>query len=210
MFNANPLLRFDGYYILSDLVEMPNLAQRGNQYWRYLAERYLLRVRQAEPPVLTPGERNWLRIWTPLAFVYRVTVLVAIVVYVASEWFFIGVALAIWGVVTMAGVQEMRARATGGNAAVLVGRTTSAFALGQIAGPIVSSLLLHVPGFAAFGLDRALQAAAIADFARRGARFLVAVAVAVGLLRVELGLPVIRQDALRALLVVRSLRHDSS
>ena len=39
IFNANPLLRFDGYYILSDLIEVPNLGARGNQYWRYLLER---------------------------------------------------------------------------------------------------------------------------------------------------------------------------
>ena len=30
VFNGNPLLRYDGYYILSDLLEIPNLAQRGN------------------------------------------------------------------------------------------------------------------------------------------------------------------------------------
>lgn len=104
VFNANPLLRFDGYYILADLIEMPNLAQRGNQYWRYLAEKYLFRMRDAEPPRLTPGERAWLRGYTPLAFVYRMTVLVAIIAYVAGEWFFIGVLLAAWGVATMLGL----------------------------------------------------------------------------------------------------------
>jgi MFS family permease len=62
-------------------------------------------------------------------------------------------------IVTMAGVQEMRARACG-DATALVGRMTSAFALGQIAGPVASSLLLHAPGFADTGLDLALQAAA--------------------------------------------------
>ena len=31
LFNANPLLRFDGYYILSDLLEIPNLATRANR-----------------------------------------------------------------------------------------------------------------------------------------------------------------------------------
>ena len=30
VFNGNPLLRYDGYYILSDLLEIPNLAQRGH------------------------------------------------------------------------------------------------------------------------------------------------------------------------------------
>jgi predicted MFS family arabinose efflux permease len=65
-------------------------------------------------------------------------------------------------VVTLAGVQEIRARATG-DATALVGRMTAAFALGQIAGPVLSSLLLHVwPGH---GLDLALQAGALSLFA---------------------------------------------
>ena len=62
-------------------------------------------------------------------------------------------------VITMAGVQEIRARAVGDPTA-LVGRMTAAFALGQIAGPIASSLLLQLPG--ADGLNLALQAGAAA------------------------------------------------
>ena len=62
-------------------------------------------------------------------------------------------------IVTMAGVQEIRARASG-NPTALVARMTTAFALGQIAGPVASSLLLHLPAFAANGLDLALQAGA--------------------------------------------------
>ena len=27
LFNGNPLLRYDGYYVLADLIEMPNLAR---------------------------------------------------------------------------------------------------------------------------------------------------------------------------------------
>ena len=33
LFNGNPLLRFDGYYVFSDLLEMPNLRQRATQYY---------------------------------------------------------------------------------------------------------------------------------------------------------------------------------
>lgn len=67
-------------------------------------------------------------------------------------------------IVTLAGVQEIRARAPG-DATALVARMTASFALGQIAGPVASSLLLHVPGFAAHGLDIALQLAATSLFA---------------------------------------------
>jgi predicted MFS family arabinose efflux permease len=62
-------------------------------------------------------------------------------------------------VITMAGVQEIRARATGDPTA-LVARMTAAFALGQIAGPVVSSLLIRFPATAAMGLNVALQLAA--------------------------------------------------
>ena len=42
LFNINPLLRFDGYYIFSDLIEIPNLRTRANRHFTYLTERFLL------------------------------------------------------------------------------------------------------------------------------------------------------------------------
>ena len=48
LFNGNPLLRYDGYYILADIIECPNLGVRATRHWQYLAERYLLGVRNAE------------------------------------------------------------------------------------------------------------------------------------------------------------------
>jgi hypothetical protein len=84
-----------------------------------------------------------------------------------SSWTIALSALCVGGtfmIVTLAGVQEVRARAHG-DATPLVARMTASFALGQIAGPIASSLLLHVPGFAAHGLDIALQLASASLFA---------------------------------------------
>jgi MFS family permease len=63
-------------------------------------------------------------------------------------------------VITLAGVQEMRARAPQ-QAAALVGRITAAFALGQIAGPVTSAVLLQLPALGERGLPLALQAGAI-------------------------------------------------
>lgn len=60
-------------------------------------------------------------------------------------------------VATLAGVQEIRVRAPG-DATALVSRMTSAFAVGQIAGPVASSLLLRLSPV--HGLDLALQAGA--------------------------------------------------
>ena len=66
-------------------------------------------------------------------------------------------------IITLAGVQEIRARAAQAPAAA-VGRMTAAFAAGQIAGPVASALLLHVPALRAHGLNLALQVAALALF----------------------------------------------
>ncbi len=48
LLNANPLLRFDGYFVLADLLEIPNLYQRSRQAIRQLAARYLLGLQTFE------------------------------------------------------------------------------------------------------------------------------------------------------------------
>jgi hypothetical protein len=65
-------------------------------------------------------------------------------------------------IVTLVGVQEVRARSVG-DATRRVGRMTAAFAVGQIAGPAVSASLLKLSP--THGLDLALQAGALALFA---------------------------------------------
>jgi predicted MFS family arabinose efflux permease len=64
-------------------------------------------------------------------------------------------------VVTLAGVQEIRSHA-GADSTALVARMTTAFAVGQIAGPLATTLLLQVPALQAYGLDLALQLGAAA------------------------------------------------
>ena len=104
LFNANPLLRYDGYYILADWVEIPNLGTRSTQYWKYLAERYLLNVAKSEPPPSTIGERRWFIGYAPLAFAYRMFVLFGIALFVAQQYFIVGILLAIWGLVASLGL----------------------------------------------------------------------------------------------------------
>ncbi|MEN8191117.1 MAG: PqqD family peptide modification chaperone, partial [Thermodesulfobacteriota bacterium] len=101
LFNGNPLLRYDGYYILADLLNIPNLAQRSMQYLGYLTNRYLLAVPEAEPPYTGPGERFWFVFFGITSFVYRLFVYTAIIMFVAGKFFFIGVMLAILGGVNM-------------------------------------------------------------------------------------------------------------
>jgi putative peptide zinc metalloprotease protein len=94
-FNANPLLRYDGYYMLADLLEIPNLYARSRAWMRYLAERYLFGRRDAEVPPATPGERVWFVLYAVGSFVYRVLVIVAIWLFLMSIAFYVGLLMAL-------------------------------------------------------------------------------------------------------------------
>ncbi len=100
LFNANPLLRFDGYYILSDLLEMPNLQQRSKEYLYYLVKRFVWGVRQARSPAHTSGERGWMFFYAIASTIYRVFICVAILLFVADKLFIVGAILAIAAFVT--------------------------------------------------------------------------------------------------------------
>jgi putative peptide zinc metalloprotease protein len=101
LFNGNPLLRFDGYHIFADAVEIPNLGSRANTYLTYILKRYVVRDRHAQSPVTAPGERFWLPVYGLAALLYRLFIMLAIVVFVASKFFFIGVMIAIWSLTTV-------------------------------------------------------------------------------------------------------------
>ena len=100
-FNGNPLLRFDGYYVMTDAIGMPNLATRSNQYLGYLVKRYLFGVRGLESPTTADGERRWLIGYGVLSYVYRVIILVTIVLFVAESYPTVGVLIALWATGTM-------------------------------------------------------------------------------------------------------------
>ena len=99
LFNGNPLLRFDGYYILADAVEIPNLGRRSQQYLGYLFKRYVFGVEQLESPATSDGERRWFIGYGITSFIYRMFIMAVIILFVASQYFFIGVLLAIWALV---------------------------------------------------------------------------------------------------------------
>ena len=93
LFNANPLLRFDGYHILVDAIEIPNMRQRATTYLQYLVERYGFGRRDAEPPAASPGERRWFVGFTITSFAYRVLVTIGILIFFASNYFWLAVIL---------------------------------------------------------------------------------------------------------------------
>lgn len=98
VFNINPLMRYDGYYILSDITGSANLAQRAVQMWKFLFQKVLFRVRNARPPSVRSGaELTLLLIYGALAFPYRMLVLGSIVLILWSkpQYLTIGVVIAV-------------------------------------------------------------------------------------------------------------------
>jgi putative peptide zinc metalloprotease protein len=94
--NGNPLLRYDGYYVLSDFLETPNLGQRANQYWGWLSKRVLFGARGFQSPAYDKREALWLFGYGVSALIYRLALMISIILFVAQQYFAIGVLLAIW------------------------------------------------------------------------------------------------------------------
>lgn len=93
LFNGNPLLRFDAYFILADLVDIPNLYQKASQQWLYYADRWLLGSSAARPVALDGWERGWMTAYAPLSYAYRLFITAGILLFVLDQWFVLGLAM---------------------------------------------------------------------------------------------------------------------
>ena len=98
LFNGNPLLRFDGYYVLSDALEIPNLGTRASLYLKNLWHKVVLGVAPTQF-TLAPGEKKWLLLYGVLSGVYRLILSFAVAMYIAGHYFFIGIVLAVWALI---------------------------------------------------------------------------------------------------------------
>jgi putative peptide zinc metalloprotease protein len=78
-FNGNPLLKFDGYFVLTDLLRMPNLQPRALNKIRYLFLNRVLGIESVAPVKASFKERVILVTYGISAVVYRVFLYTAIV-----------------------------------------------------------------------------------------------------------------------------------
>ncbi|QNN22584.1 HlyD family efflux transporter periplasmic adaptor subunit [Planctomycetales bacterium ZRK34] len=82
LFNANPLLRYDGYYFLMDWLEIPNLKSKANQFLAYLAKRYLLAMDEEEPPAEAATKPIFMPIYAVASALYRLLITFGIITLV--------------------------------------------------------------------------------------------------------------------------------
>ncbi len=109
MFNANPLLRYDGYYILSDILEIPNLRQKASTILNRKLGAWCLGLEEPEDPFLPKRHQMLFALYTVASALYRWVVLFGIL-YFLNKVFepyglkVLGQALAIaslWGLIFM-------------------------------------------------------------------------------------------------------------
>ena len=81
IFNGNPLLRFDAYYVLSDLVEIPNLGQRSKHYLYYLVKKYCWKMKAAQNPAHSIGEIIWFIFYGIASTIYRIFICIRILLF---------------------------------------------------------------------------------------------------------------------------------
>ncbi len=101
IFNANPLLRYDGYYILSDVMGSPNLAQRARQTWLYLIQKHVYGVPTLRAPYIRDkAELRMMQVYHLLAMPYRLSITLAILLLISSQYLSLGLVLAgVFGVI---------------------------------------------------------------------------------------------------------------
>lgn len=161
LFNGNPLLRFDAYYILSDLLEVPNLAGRSSRFYSYLANRYVFGAEGGPNPASAPGERTIFALYAPAAFAYRMWVMLSVALFIATRFHGLGALLAIWTVgagvgwpllrgayqVTKgAALQAHRARALGMVGGAVAAAGAMLFLLPLPYGTVVEGVIAAPPG----------------------------------------------------------------
>ena len=81
IFNGNPLLRFDGYYILMDFLEIPNLRQKSTEVLKRWFQSVCLGLELQENPFLPQRNKFWFATFTVAAGIYRWVVVIGIFMF---------------------------------------------------------------------------------------------------------------------------------
>jgi putative peptide zinc metalloprotease protein len=85
IFNGNPLLRFDAYYVLSDLIEIPNLGNRSRSHLYCLVKKFCWGLKNTRSPAHTIGESIWFTFYGLASTAYRIFICVRILLFLNNR-----------------------------------------------------------------------------------------------------------------------------
>jgi putative peptide zinc metalloprotease protein len=97
LFNLNPLLKFDGYFVLADASGVDNLYSYGQRYARYFGARYMLGL-EAEAPTLPSSRPAWIKLYGVAASIYRLFTTTGLIVAAAALFKGAGIIVALVGI----------------------------------------------------------------------------------------------------------------
>lgn len=99
LFNINPLLKFDGYYILSDLTDTPNLQPRGMKQLGHWVERYAFGGKHSQSPATSRADSIWLGSFGVASWLFRLYITYVIIMFVADRYLGLGFLAAVLTIV---------------------------------------------------------------------------------------------------------------
>ena len=92
--NLNPLIKFDGYHILSDAIEIPNLQEKSSRHLKYLWKRFIGGDRQETHTARNPKEYSIFTTYGVLSFLYKFFLMLTISYAVSLRFLLLGKILA--------------------------------------------------------------------------------------------------------------------
>lgn len=95
LFNANPLMRFDGYYILKDLIGIPNLGTKGQLYLKWAGKRVFLGMSDLPIPPAARQHPVAVPVYGILAAIWKVLIWIGITILISLLFKGAGLAIAI-------------------------------------------------------------------------------------------------------------------
>jgi putative peptide zinc metalloprotease protein len=108
LFNLNPLMRFDGYYILSDLLGIPNLGSKGQQWLAWAGKRWILGMKELPRPSAARMHPVAVPLYGILAGLWRIVIWIGITILVSLLFQGAGLFLALLSIGVGAGAALWR------------------------------------------------------------------------------------------------------
>ena len=103
LFNANPLMRFDGYFILSDLLNIPNLYTKGTRWFGDRFKHYFFGTPKT-PNIYLVADRRFVQVYGVLAWFWKTTISLSLIIGAGVLFHGAGIILAALGVILWYGM----------------------------------------------------------------------------------------------------------
>lgn len=94
LFNANPLMRFDGYYMLTDLLDIPNLYTKGLKWFGDRLKWVLFGTSKTQDICPRP-EMPYVRVYGVLAFIWKILISFSLLIAASVMFYGLGILMAI-------------------------------------------------------------------------------------------------------------------